>query len=100
RGRPCYCGQGGCIETFLSGPGLSRDHRSATGEERSAEQIAAAGAAGDAPSRETLERYAHRLARALAHVINLLDPDAIVLGGGLSNAPIWYAPPPPLWSPV
>src|SRR5262249_59912198 len=86
------------IEPFLAGPGPSRDHRSATGEARRAEEIAAAGAAGDAPSRETLERYAHRLARALAHVINLLDPDAIVLGGGLSNAPIWYERVPQLWS--
>jgi len=96
-GPPCYCGQRGCIETFLSGPGLSRDHRSATGEARSAEEIAAAAAAGDASSRATLERYAHRLARALAHVINLLDPDAIVLGGGLSNVPIWYERVPQLW---
>jgi fructokinase len=97
-GPPCYCGQRGCIETFLSGPGLSRDHRSATGEERRAEEIAAAAAAGDASSRATLERYAHRLARALAHVINLLDPDAIVLGGGLSNVAIWYERVPQLWS--
>src|SRR4029450_1625886 len=89
-GPPCYCGKRGCIETFLSGPGLCRDHRSATGEARGAEEIAAAAAAGDASSRATLERYAERLARALAHVINILDPDAIVLGGGLSNVPLWY----------
>jgi fructokinase len=94
-GPSCYCGKRGCIETFLSGPGLSRDHRSATGEERSAAEIAAA---TDAASDATLERYEHRLARALAHVINILDPDAIVLGGGLSNVARWYDRVPRLWS--
>src|SRR5262249_32687125 len=86
-GPPRYCGPRGGLGTVLSRPRLPRDHRSATGEARSAEEIAAAAAAGDASSRATLERSAHRLARALAHVINLLDPDAIVLGGGLSNVP-------------
>ena len=97
-GPACYCGKHGCIETFLSGPGLCRDHRSATGEARSAVEIATAAAAGDASSRATLERYAQRLARGLAHVINILDPDAIVLGGGLSNVPLWYERVPQLWS--
>jgi fructokinase len=97
-GPACYCGKHGCIETFLSGPGLCRDHRSATGEARSAVEIATAAAAGDASSRATLERYAQRLARGLAHVINVLDPDAIVLGGGLSNVPLWYERVPQLWS--
>jgi len=94
-GPDCYCGKRGCIETFLSGPGLSRDHRSATGEERRAEELAAA---TDAAAHATLERYEHRLARALAHVINILDPDIIVLGGGLSNVARWYDRVPRLWS--
>ncbi len=94
-GPDCYCGNRGCIETFLSGPGLSRDHRSASGEERRAEELAAA---TDAESHATLERYEHRLARALAHVINILDPDIIVLGGGLSNVARWYDRVPQLWS--
>jgi predicted NBD/HSP70 family sugar kinase len=66
--------------------------------ERSAEEIGAAAAAGEPRSLATLERYAQRLARALAHVINILDPDAIVLGGGLSNVPCWYERVPRLWS--
>jgi fructokinase len=94
-GPDCYCGKRGCIETFLSGPGLSRDHRSASGEERRAEELAAA---TDAEGHATLERYEHRLARALAHVINILDPDIIVLGGGLSNVARWYDRVPRLWS--
>jgi fructokinase len=97
-GPACYCGQRGCIETFLSGPALRRDHRAATGVERDAAAIAAAAAAGEPASVATLERYAQRLARALAHVINILDPDVIVLGGGLSNVPCWYDRVPRLWS--
>ena len=84
-GPPCYCGREGCIETFLSGPGLARDHAAAGGGDRTAEAIAAEAAAGDSAARATLNRYLDRLGRALAHVVNLLDPDAIVLGGGLSN---------------
>ncbi len=96
-GPACWCGKNGCIETFLSGPGLARDHRAATGEERSASEIAVAAAAGDAGTAATLTRYAHRMARALASVINVLDPDAIVLGGGLSNLPRLYEEVPSLW---
>ncbi len=81
----CYCGRHGCIETWLSGPALARDHREATGVELSAERIGAAAAAGDADCEATLARYEERLARALAHVINVLDPHVIVLGGGLSQ---------------
>lgn len=84
-GPPCYCGQHGCIETFLSGPGLARDHQSATGEASSAERIVARAAAGEAASEATLARYEDRLSRALASVINLIDPEVIVLGGGLSG---------------
>lgn len=84
-GPPCYCGQRGCIETFLSGPGLARDHESAGGRAGSAEQIVARATAGDAAAEATLARYEERLSRALASVINLLDPEVIVLGGGLSG---------------
>jgi fructokinase len=98
-GPPCFCGRAGCIETFLSGPGLTRDHRRATGGERSPEAILAAAAAGDGRSEATLARYEERLARALAHVINILDPDAIVLGGGLSNIARLYETVPRLWAP-
>jgi len=84
-GHACFCGRRGCIETFLSGPGLARDHALATGVTLTAEDVAAAAAAGEADAGRTLRRYLERLARALAHVINVLDPDVIVLGGGLSN---------------
>jgi len=93
----CYCGRAGCIETYLSGPGMSADHRRTTGEEKSAIELVAAAAAGDAACEATLVRYEKRLARALAGVINLLDPDVIVLGGGLSNIDRLYARVPELW---
>lgn len=84
-GEPCFCGHNGCIETFLCGAGLARDDERRSGARRSAPEIAALAAAGDAVARESLERYQDRLARALAAVVDLVDPDAIVLGGGLSN---------------
>jgi fructokinase len=84
---PCYCGKRGCVETFLSGPGFERDHTLLGGATRSSPEIVRAAAAGDAPAVQALARYADRLARALAAVINLLDPDTIVLGGGMSNLP-------------
>ena len=87
----CYCGRAGCIETYLSGPALEREHAALTGESRSAEEIA--GSDGLA-----LARYVERLARALASVINVLDPDVIVLGGGLSNIDRLYTDVPRLWS--
>jgi fructokinase len=89
-GPPCYCGKRGCIETFLSGPGLARDHRAAGGGEEGGAAIAAAAALGDVRARATLERYYDRLARSLATVIDLLDPDTIVLGGGVSNMAALY----------
>lgn len=89
-GPRCYCGKQGCIETFLSGPNLARDHNESGGGDLKAEQIVARAAAGDAVADATLTRYADRLARALAHVINILDPDAVVLGGGLSNVERLY----------
>jgi fructokinase len=84
-GPACYCGKAGCIETFLSGAGLARDHEAAGGTARSANEVAAAAAAGDPAAEATLTRYHDRLARALAHVVNILDPAVVVLGGGLSN---------------
>jgi fructokinase len=84
-GAACYCGQHGCIETWLSGPGMARDHAAHTGELLTAQQIGARASAGDAACEATLQRYESRLARSLAHVINLLDPHVIVLGGGLSH---------------
>ncbi len=84
-GAPCFCGHKGCIETFLCGAGLSRDHERRSGARRSAAEIAALADAGDAVARASLERYQDRLARALAMVVDLIDPDVIVLGGGLSN---------------
>jgi fructokinase len=83
----CYCGKTGCIETFLSGPGFERDHARRTGVSRSSHDIVRAVAAGDADAIEALRRYEDRLARALAGVINILDPDVVVLGGGMSNLP-------------
>jgi len=84
-GHLCYCGQRGCIETFLSGPSLSRDHRPATGQALAAPEIAALAEAGNRDALATMARYEDRLARALAVVVNILDPDCIVLGGGVSN---------------
>lgn len=96
-GPACYCGLHGCIETFLSGPGLARDHAAVTGQALSAADIAARATQGDAASGASLERYEDRLARALATVINLLDPDVIVLGGGLSNVTRLYGSVPRRW---
>ena len=96
-GPPCFCGQSGCIETFLSGPGLEREHRRSTGKAIGAKEIAAAAAAGDAACEASLGHYERRLARALAHVINILDPEVIVLGGGLSNMRRLYDNVPRLW---
>jgi fructokinase len=84
-GPPCYCRKRGCIETFLSGPGFAADFAKRTGHELAAREIAAAAARGDGEARNALTVYEDRLARGLAHVVNLLDPDVIVLGGGLSN---------------
>jgi len=85
----CYCGRSGCIETYLSGPGLSRDHKLLTGGDVPAEEAA--------KDERTISRYIERLARALAGAINVLDPDVIVLGGGMSNVARLYAEVPRLW---
>jgi fructokinase len=97
-GPQCYCGQTGCIETYLSGPGLSRDHERATGQSLDAAGIAGRAAAGDMAAEATLRRYEDRMARALASVVNVLDPDVVVLGGGLSNLSRLYGTVPRLWT--
>jgi fructokinase len=96
-GPDCYCGRRGCIETFLSGPGLARDHERATGQRLPGEILVARAAAGDEAAESTLRRYDSRVARALASIINVLDPDVIVLGGGLSNLTRLYANVPRAW---
>jgi fructokinase len=96
-GPRCTCGRLGCIEQFVSGTALAADHERATGEALKATEIAARAARGDAGCEASLARLEHRLARALAHVINLLDPEVIVLGGGLSSLERLYAGVPRLW---
>ena len=88
-GPSCYCGRTGCIETFLSGPGLARDF--GAGEQVDAAEIVTRAAAGEVAAEQCLRRYEDRMARALASVINVLDPDVIVLGGGMSNVDRLYA---------
>ena len=95
---PCYCGQRGCVETLLSGSGLARDHAHVSRDALGGEEIVRRAAAGDAACRATLDRHARRLAMALAAVVNLLDPDVIVLGGGLSRLPHLYEQVPALWA--
>lgn len=97
-GPPCYCGRHGCIETYLSGPGLARDHQMATGAKLEPAQIAALAESGDRDAMATLERYEDRMARALAGVINVLDPEVIVLGGGMSNVSRLYQNVPARWA--
>ena len=98
-GPPCYCGRYGCIETFLSGPGMARDHGAANGMGLAPPAIVDGARSGDKACAETLQRYADRMARSLAHVINILDPDVIVLGGGMSNIEELYTLVPSLWGP-
>ena len=93
----CYCGQVACVETLVSGPGLAADHQLRCGGSLTALQIATAAAAGDGECTATLARWHERLARALAAVINLLDPDVIVLGGGLSRIAGTTTAVPALW---
>jgi len=85
----CWCGRRGCLETWVSGTGMQMDHAARTGEALAAEQIVAR-APTDPSARETLERHLSRLARALAVIVNTIDPDVIVLGGGLSQMPHLY----------
>lgn len=96
-GHACFCGRSACIETFLSGPGLLRDYRLHGGGTCDDVPAIAAAADVDAHAEAALARYEDRLARALAHVINIVDPDVIVLGGGLSNIQRLYTHVPTLW---
>jgi len=97
-GPPCYCGRLGCIESFLSGPGLAADHFRHCRESLGAPQIALSAENGDPDCRATLARYIDRLARGLASVINLIDPGVIVLGGGLSGISALYEQVPRFWT--
>ena len=97
-GPACYCGKKGCIEAYLSGPALAADHVRYGGEDLPAHEIAQLASAGYGPCSKTLARYEERLARALAGVINVLDPDVIVLGGGVSNIQRLYDTVPKLWA--
>jgi fructokinase len=98
-GPTCWCGRTGCMETWVSGPGLEADHARTTGERLATEVIAARAGAGDAAARATLDRHADRLARGLAAVINVLDPEVVVLGGGLSQLAHLYDALPALIAP-
>jgi fructokinase len=96
-GPPCYCGKTGCVETFLSGPGMARDHLEATGELLAAQEIAARAERKEAAAMATVARYEERMARALTVVLNILDPDVVVLGGGMSQIARLYETVPRLW---
>ncbi len=98
-GPTCWCGRLGCMETWVSGPALAADHARATGLTSSAEDIAMLAAAGDNSAKATLDRHASRLARGLAHIVNVIDPHVIVLGGGLSNLTHLYTVLPGLMAP-
>ena len=96
-GPECYCGRQGCIETWLSGPGLEREYRLASGQQLPAAEIAALDAMGESAAGQSLERYIDRMARALASIINVVDPEVIVLGGGLGNIQRLYRDVPAAW---
>jgi len=96
-GPVCYCGLKGCIETWLSGPALARDHLQYCGESSDAAEISRRALAGDTRATESLDRYMGRMARALASVINIIDPEVIVLGGGVSNMASLYEEVPRRW---
>ena len=96
-GTQCWCGKSGCIETWLSGIGLAADHKRIAGDALTAEAVVTGAEAGDEKCMATLARYEDRLARALAQIINILDPEVIVLGGGLSRVPRLYQYAPALW---
>lgn len=83
----CWCGARGCLETWLSGPALAKDHRRSTGEALTGQEISERAAAGDVAAQATLERHGERLGRGLSVIVNVFDPEVIVLGGGLSNLP-------------
>ena len=94
-GPACYCGKTGCIETWVSGTGLAADHQRVTGVVLPAHQIVSAAEAGDTLAKSTMDRYFDRLARGLAVVIDVIDPEVIVMGGGMSNVDRLYGEVPP-----
>jgi fructokinase len=96
-GPPCYCGKRGCIETFLSGPAMTADHERRTGLRMLPREISQSSQRGDPAALATIERYERRMGRALASIINVLDPDVIVLGGGMSNIDQLYENVPRIW---
>ena len=98
-GPQCWCGRRGCLEAWVSGPGLAADHARACGQRIAVEDIVKAASAGVAAAQASLDRHADRLARGLAHVANIFDPDVIVLGGGLSNLDTLYEAVPTLIKP-
>ena len=93
----CWCGKNGCIETFLSGTGFAADYLRVVGEELGSQKIVDAANAGSAYAEQVLVRYERRMAKSLAHVINILDPNTIVLGGGMSNVERLYKTVPQIW---
>lgn len=97
-GLRCYCGKQACIETYLSGPGMAAHHHRMTGQMLSAQDIIAAAEQGDEPAEVTLALYEDRMARGLSQVINILDPDVIILGGGMSNLKRLYNNVPKFWT--
>jgi fructokinase len=94
-GPPCYCGKRGCMETWVSGTGLANDFNAATGLALTGQEVVARAGAGEAAAKAAFERFEDRLARGLAHIINVLDPDVVVLGGGMSNVLSLYERIPP-----
>jgi fructokinase len=96
-GPECYCGKYGCVETFLSGPGLSIDYAKYANEKLTAKEIVEKAEQGSDLAEHCLQRYEDRMARGLSHVINIIDPDVIVLGGGMSNIQRLYKNVPDLW---
>lgn len=96
-GHTCYCGRQGCIETWLSGPGFSRDYQQHGSNDKTAQEIVQLAVDGDQLAEQSLQRYEDRLARSLASIINVIDPEIIVLGGGMSNIQRLYINIPMLW---
>lgn len=96
-GPDCYCGKRGCIEKWLAGPSLAADHLRVTGDELTAPGVVEAARSGDGGAAATLERYIDRLSRSLATIVNVLDPDVVVLGGGMSNVDELYERVPGMW---
>lgn len=96
-GPPCYCGRRGCIETFLSGPGIAADYERRTGTRITSELVVAAAERGETPAVEAMTAWTQRLARSLASIVNVLDPDVIVVGGGLSSLRRIYDDVPKMW---